>query len=213
MKLGYQSVVSLLKGLSRVVSPFPSASQTLSASEQNYAQVALSLIFWVKKFHSYLQVAFEVQTARWRVRPFSTSLNWRACHAVTTMQLRAATQADASLGKILRFKKERWPRMALQPWVWLLAGTPIDFVGLSGRHVSGGCLCPFKVARDTHHEGPTAVKTIEILRTIFSVFSLLEQVVTDNGPQFVSQDFAMFIKSTGIKHICSIPYHPVGRTL
>ena len=32
--------------------------------------------------------------------------------------------------------------------------------------------------------------------------------MTDNGPQFVSEEFAMFTKVNGVKHIKSSPYHP-----
>ena len=31
--------------------------------------------------------------------------------------------------------------------------------------------------------------------------------VSDNGPQFVSEEFAKFMKSNGIHHIRSAPYH------
>jgi len=41
----------------------------------------------------------------------------------------------------------------------------------------------------------------------FSTFGLPEQVVSDNGPQFVSSEFAQFLKSNGVKHIKSVPYH------
>ena len=34
--------------------------------------------------------------------------------------------------------------------------------------------------------------------------------MTDNGPQFVSQDFANFMKLNGIKHIKTLPYHPAS---
>ena len=35
-----------------------------------------------------------------------------------------------------------------------------------------------------------------------------EQIVSDNGPQFVSSDFAEFLKRNGIQHTRSSPYHP-----
>ena len=51
-------------------------------------------------------------------------------------------------------------------------------------------------------------KTIEVLRHIFSVFGLSEQVVSDNGPQFISDQFSSFLRSNGIKHFKLAPYHP-----
>ena len=59
----------------------------------------------------------------------------------------------------------------------------------------------------------TAAKTINVLRTVFSTFGLPEHLVTDNGPQFVSEDFAMFCRLNGIKHIRCVPpttRHPMG---
>ena len=32
--------------------------------------------------------------------------------------------------------------------------------------------------------------------------------MSDNGPQFVSAEFTQFLKSNGVKHIKSAPYHP-----
>ena len=54
----------------------------------------------------------------------------------------------------------------------------------------------------------TASRTIDELRKLFSSYGLPEQIVTDNGPQFVSEEFATFAKLNGIKHIKSAPYHP-----
>ena len=50
--------------------------------------------------------------------------------------------------------------------------------------------------------------TIEVLRHIFSVFGQSEQLVSDNGPQCTSNEFAIFLCSNGIKHFKSAPYHP-----
>ncbi len=54
----------------------------------------------------------------------------------------------------------------------------------------------------------TSFTTIEKLRTIFATHGLPRIFVTDNGTQFTSTEFQAFMKSNGIKHICSSPYHP-----
>ena len=43
----------------------------------------------------------------------------------------------------------------------------------------------------------------------FATHGLPTQVVTDNGAQFTSQEFAEFLKLNGIHHYKSAPYHPV----
>ena len=54
----------------------------------------------------------------------------------------------------------------------------------------------------------TSTKTIEAFQVIFLRFGLPEQLVSDNGPQFTSQQFEQFVQHSGIKHIRSAPYHP-----
>ena len=51
-------------------------------------------------------------------------------------------------------------------------------------------------------------KTIALLRETFARFGLPEQIVSDNGPQFVSEEFELFLQHNGIKHIRSAPNHP-----
>ncbi|XP_064486077.1 uncharacterized protein K02A2.6-like [Ornithodoros turicata] len=53
----------------------------------------------------------------------------------------------------------------------------------------------------------TAEKTIEQLQIIFAQFGLPEEAVTDNGPQFVSEDFRNFMLENGIVHTTTPPYH------
>ena len=55
-----------------------------------------------------------------------------------------------------------------------------------------------------------ASKTIAKLRDSFARFGLPEQLVSDNGPQFVSEEFESFLHRNGVKHIRSSPYHPAS---
>ena len=54
----------------------------------------------------------------------------------------------------------------------------------------------------------TAGHTINELRLIFAQHGLPEEVVSDNGPQFVSNEFAEFMTKNGIKHTLVPPYNP-----
>ena len=56
----------------------------------------------------------------------------------------------------------------------------------------------------------TATKTIEVLRNIFAAYGLPEEVVSDNGPQFTSQEYKTFLKSNGIKQTLVPAYHPAS---
>ena len=57
-------------------------------------------------------------------------------------------------------------------------------------------------------EATQTTKTTKVLRNIFASYGLPEQLVSDNGPQFVSEEFRRFTREYGIKHIRSAPYHP-----
>ena len=75
----------------------------------------------------------------------------------------------------------------------------------------------FLIVVDSHSKWPevvamkktTAEATISELHRLFSCYGLVpEQVVSDNGPQFVSEEFRAFLKGNGVKHIRCSPYHP-----
>ena len=62
---------------------------------------------------------------------------------------------------------------------------------------------------EVHHmKSTTATRTIEVIRQTFAQHGLPTEVVTDNGPQFVSEEFEQFMKVNGVKHIRAPAYHP-----
>ena len=113
---------------------------------------------------------------------------------------------------------QRMPTKApLHPWEWATAPWQrlhIDYAGPFQNSM-------FLVVVDAHSKWPevipvsstTTSKTIEVLRDLFARFGIPEQIVSDNGPQFVSEEFQAFIKSNGIRHITSAPYHPATNGL
>ena len=76
----------------------------------------------------------------------------------------------------------------------------------------------FFLVTDVHSKWPevnimsstTAFRTIAVLREMFVRFGIPEQLVSDNGPQFQSDEFKQFMTTNGIKHIRSSPYHPAS---
>ncbi|UYV76620.1 K02A2.6-like [Cordylochernes scorpioides] len=59
----------------------------------------------------------------------------------------------------------------------------------------------------------TAGNTIRVLRDLFSRYGIPDQVVTDNGPQFVSEEMKYIFKSNGVHHLRSAPYFPATNGL
>ena len=54
----------------------------------------------------------------------------------------------------------------------------------------------------------TSFATILDLRHLFSTHGLLDQIVSDNGSQFVAEEFQAFLKVSGVRHNRSVSYHP-----
>ncbi len=54
----------------------------------------------------------------------------------------------------------------------------------------------------------TTQRTLDELRLMFALYGFPEEVVSDNGPQFTSNEFANFMSKNGIKHTLVPPYHP-----
>ena len=54
----------------------------------------------------------------------------------------------------------------------------------------------------------TSGATLHKLRNMLASHGLPEELVSDNSPQFVSEEFDTFLKKNGIKHILFQTYHP-----
>jgi len=76
----------------------------------------------------------------------------------------------------------------------------------------------YLIVVDAHSKWPeivemnltTAQKTITELCKMFAAYGLPTQLVSDNGPQFMSDEFADLMQVNGIKHIRCGPYHPAS---
>ena len=105
----------------------------------------------------------------------------------------------------------------LHPWKWPTrpwARLHVDFAGpMDGRM--------YLIVVDAHSKWlevlpmttATALTTIQHLRTLFARFGVPESLVSDNGSQFTAEEFQLFCKQNGIRHIQVAPYHPASNGL
>ena len=104
------------------------------------------------------------------------------------------------------------PKAPLLCWPWPSVPWERIHVDYAGP-VMGKMLL---VVVDAHPKWPeicimsstTSSKTITALRDIFAHFGLPKHLVSDNGPQFISEEFEQFLVENGVNHIWSSPYHP-----
>ena len=57
-------------------------------------------------------------------------------------------------------------------------------------------------------QSTTSSATIGMLLSLFAAYGIPEELVSDNEPQFTSEEFFNIHKELGIKHTISAPYHP-----
>jgi transposase InsO family protein len=57
-------------------------------------------------------------------------------------------------------------------------------------------------------DNQSSKNTITYLQSQFSRYGIPDQLVSDNGPQFISAEFAEFSKKYGFTHITSSPHYP-----
>ena len=109
------------------------------------------------------------------------------------------------------------PMAPLSPWKWPTrpwARLHLDFAGpFLGKNILVSVDAHSKWIEATCTPSTSSSCVIEELRTMFAKFGLPETIVTDNGSGFVSEEFETFLKSNGIRHVTSAPYHPASNGL
>lgn len=51
-------------------------------------------------------------------------------------------------------------------------------------------------------------KTAEVVCNMFATYGLLEELISENNPQFISEDFQTFLWQNSVKHARSVTCHP-----
>ncbi len=110
--------------------------------------------------------------------------------------------------------KQSPAKAPLHPWTWPSRPWQRLHVDFAGPFLNQS----YFIVVDAHSKWAevvemtktTTAKTITALRHLFAVHGIPEQIVSDNGPQFVSSDFEEFTRGNGIRHTRSSPYHPAS---
>ena len=108
--------------------------------------------------------------------------------------------------------KQAPPVAALHPWTWPSKPWERVHIDYAGPFLNK----MFLIVTDAHSKWPevfemtqaTTPKAISILRHLFARYGIPDQIVSDNGPQFTSAEYADFMQMNGIKHLRMAPYHP-----
>ena len=101
-----------------------------------------------------------------------------------------------------------WP-WATEPWQRI----HVDFAEVKGQQ--------FLIIVDSHSKWlevfpmttTTATATINVFRAVFARYGIPHEVVSDNGPQFVSEEYQTFLKMNWVKLTLVPPYHPASNAL
>ena len=106
------------------------------------------------------------------------------------------------------------PNVPLHPWVWPSrpwSRVHIDYAGPFMGKMFLLVIDAYTKWLDVHVSSTSSsASTIESLRRSFATYGLPEVVVSDNAANFTSEEFQSFLKSNGVKHVRTPPYHPAS---
>lgn len=78
---------------------------------------------------------------------------------------------------------------------------------IPGAHIYGRGGCLFQWVELTIMASTTSEAVIRVLRELFATYGLSDTLVSDNGPQFTSASFQMFLTGHGIRHAGTALFH------
>ena len=96
-----------------------------------------------------------------------------------------------------------WP-WSTEPW----QRTHVDFAELKSQQFLLVVDSNSKWMEAFPMRSTTADSTIEVLRALFPRYRLPLELVSDNGPQFVTREFQTFLEISCIKYTLCPPYYP-----
>lgn len=132
-----------------------------------------------------------------------TYVYWPGIDNDITLKIKSCSDCMRIENAPTKHELHSWPRCTA-PWQRL----HIDYASKNNEN--------FLVVVDAYSKYPEIVKTssttskatIEHLTDIFARFGLPITAVTDNGPQFKSEEFEEFMANAEIEHLTISPYHP-----
>lgn len=95
------------------------------------------------------------------------------------------------------------------PWIRIY----VDYAAIQGQDVLIVVDAFSKWIEAVRVASATTTSTIIVLRRLFATHGIPETLVSDNGPKFVSEEFALFLSSNNITHIQTAPKHPSSNGL
>ncbi|XP_062507243.1 uncharacterized protein K02A2.6-like [Corticium candelabrum] len=121
---------------------------------------------------------------------------WPKIDAAIEQQARAC-QACQATGKLP-------PRVTPRPWNW--PSKPFQRIHVDFARTFMGHM--FLLIIDAYLKWLEVERTIDVFRDVFARFGIPEMLVSNNGPQFVSEEMARLLLSMGEEHMHSAPYYP-----
>ncbi|XP_054708231.1 uncharacterized protein K02A2.6-like [Uloborus diversus] len=108
------------------------------------------------------------------------------------------------------------PASPLQPWRWPKAPWHRVHIDFAQKYQSN-----YLIVVDSFSKWIEVIKmsstvsssTIAALQQLFSRYGFPLEIVSDNGPQFISHEFSQFLKSVGVVHTLIPAYHPKSNGL
>ncbi|XP_065094663.1 uncharacterized protein K02A2.6-like [Ochlerotatus camptorhynchus] len=129
---------------------------------------------------------------------------WPSIDSVIAAHVKACRHCAVAAKSPPKAPSLAWPK-STYPW----QRVHIDYAGpIEGEYFLLSVDSYSKWVEIVRTKSITATATIEILRSLLVRLGMPETLVSDNGTQFTSAEFAQFCLENGIDHVTTAPFHP-----